>query len=66
MRPKNLGQRLVGIFLVAFVLLNFPLIGIWGKEGQTLGFPMLFVGVFGVWAALIILLAWTMRRSSSQ
>ncbi|MEZ4685310.1 MAG: hypothetical protein R3B47_04370 [Bacteroidia bacterium] len=64
MRRENLGQRLIGIFLVAFVLLNFPMIAIWGKESHAFGFPMLFVGIFGVWTALIVLLVWMMRRSS--
>lgn len=62
MRRERLSQRLVGIFLIAFVLVNFPLIGIWGDDGKIFGLPTLFVGIFGVWASLITLLFWMVRR----
>jgi hypothetical protein len=62
MRRERLGQHLLGIFLVAFVLINFPLIGVWGGDESLFGFPTLFIGIFGVWTALIMLLFWMLRR----
>ena len=62
MRRERLGQRLIGIFLIAFVLVNFPLISIWGGDGQLFGFPTLFVGIFSLWTSLIMLLFWMLQR----
>ncbi|MBI4757308.1 MAG: hypothetical protein HY778_18250 [Betaproteobacteria bacterium] len=51
------GQRLVGAFLLGCALLNFPLLQLFVTWREVLGIPMLFVYIFCVWAALIVLMA---------
>lgn len=50
-------DRLVGLFLLAAVLFNPPLLGLFGVEGRLLGVPAFHAWVFGVWAAVIALAA---------
>ena len=57
MRNQERGKRLIAVFLLGVVLLNFPLLAA-AEVGETLfGLPPIFVYLFGVWAVLIALLA---------
>ena len=56
------SQRLIALALVAFVLLNFPLLTLWDKDVHVLGLPLLPVGLFLLWGILIAVLAWVMER----
>ncbi|CAO3407458.1 hypothetical protein [Azospirillum largimobile] len=51
------GERMAGLFLLAAVLFSPPLLGLFGVEGRILGVPALYAGVFGIWAAVILLAA---------
>ena len=66
MQRSLLRKRLLGIFLIAFVLLNFPILNIWAGEKFVVGFPTLYLGIFGIWTALIGLLYWVVSRKSHQ
>lgn len=50
------SQRLVGLFLVALTLLNFPLLGLWQHPRLVGGFPPLFSYLFLIWMGLILVL----------
>ncbi|RMG63016.1 MAG: hypothetical protein D6722_17955 [Bacteroidetes bacterium] len=52
--PK--GKRLIGLFALFFVLLNFPLIQIMDQEGMIWGIPSLYFTLFLLWFLLIALL----------
>ena len=56
-RPSIKGQRLVALFLLGFLLLNYPLLDLFAGPGQVLGIPVLYVYMFAVWAVLIALMA---------
>jgi hypothetical protein len=57
MRDAERGKRLIAVFLLGLVALNFPLLAV-AEAGDTLfGLPPLFAYLFGVWAGLILLLA---------
>ena len=56
-RPSIKGQRLVALFLLGVLLLNYPLLDLFAGSGQVLGIPVLYVYVFAVWALLIGLMA---------
>jgi lipid-A-disaccharide synthase-like uncharacterized protein len=60
------AYKLVSLFLLAFLLLNFPIIGIFSREGYFLGIPVLFFYVFSVWGILIILTYYLVRRSKKS
>ncbi len=57
MRGVERGKRLIAVFLLGVVLLNFPLIAVVEAGGRLFGLPPLFVYLFGAWAGLILLLA---------
>ena len=49
-------SKLVGIFLLFAILLNFPIIGIFNEDGMLLGIPSLYFYLFLIWALLIIVM----------
>ncbi|QCG86474.1 hypothetical protein [Azospirillum sp. TSH100] len=55
--PRRYRDRMIGLFLLAAALFNPPLLGLFGIEGNILGVPALYVWVFGLWAAVILLAA---------
>ncbi len=56
------GQRLVAVFAVGVLLLNFPLLALWDSRATVMGIPVFPVGLFGVWALLIGLVGWMLDR----
>ena len=56
-RPSSKGQRLVALFVLGLLLLNYPLINLFAGSAQVFGVPLLYAYVFAVWALLIALVA---------
>ena len=56
------GQRLVALFLLGCLLLNFPLRYLFERDLVVAGVPLLFAYVFTAWAALIALLGVAVDR----
>lgn len=56
------AQRLLALFALGWLLLNFPLLGLWDRDVAVFGVPLLPAALFGGWAALIGLLAWITER----
>ena len=48
------GERLVLLFLLGALLINFPILGIFNQATTVAGIPVLYLYLFGVWAAGII------------
>ncbi|WP_418318527.1 hypothetical protein [Piscinibacter sakaiensis] len=59
-----LQQRLIGLFALALLLFNFPLLALWDRELTVLGLPLFPAALFFVWALLIVILAWLMERAA--
>ena len=55
-------QRLIGLFALALLLLNFPLLALWDIDVTIGGVPLLPAALFLVWGLLIAVLAWLMER----
>lgn len=53
---------LVALCAAATVLLNFPLLTIWGQGTTLFGLPLLPMALFAIWAGLVALLAWVSER----
>ena len=51
------GQRLVALFLLGLLLLNYPLASLFGGNVEIAGIPVLYAYVFCAWAVLIALMA---------
>lgn len=61
-RPSIKGQRLVALFLLGFLLLNYPLLNLFAGPVQVFGIPILYAYVFAVWALLIGLMALVVEK----
>jgi hypothetical protein len=62
MRRGIVRQRLIAVFVVGCVLLCYPIIALFDRPESIGGLPVLYVYVFGVWVALIIVLALIVDR----
>lgn len=61
-RSSITGQRLVAVFLLGCVLLNYPILFLFNKTEGIFGIPPLYVYIFGAWAFLIGLMAYIIER----
>ena len=61
-RPSIKGQRLVALFLLGVMLLNYPLLNLFAAPSLVLGVPVLYAYVFAVWALLIGLMAVVLEK----
>jgi hypothetical protein len=64
MRSGLKGQRLVALFLLGCLLLNYPLFSLFSGAARVFGIPLLYVYVFFVWALLIALMAYVIERGT--
>jgi hypothetical protein len=62
----RLPQWLVVLFAIGWLLLTFPLLTLWDRDASLFGLPLLPLGLFAVWAVLIIALAWLMERGAGR
>ena len=53
--------RLVGVGVLALVLFNFPLLGVFDTDTLVAGVPLVWAYLFVAWALVIALLAWIAR-----
>lgn len=56
------AQRLTALFAAGWLVLNFPLLGLWDVVASFWGIPVLPLALFGLWAALIAAIAWLVDR----
>jgi hypothetical protein len=61
-KPNVKGQRLVALFLLGNLLFNYPLLALFNRPAMLGGIPLLYLYVFGAWALLIALLAFTVEK----
>jgi hypothetical protein len=52
------AARVVAVFLLGCLAFGYPLLALVNVPATVLGVPVLYVYVFGAWAALILLIAW--------
>ena len=57
------GERLVLLFLVGTLLINFPLLAIFNRSTTVAGMPVLYLYLFGVWVVGIVAVYIVARRS---
>ena len=60
---RALTHRLVALFFGAMLALNYPLLDLWQSDARWFGIPAFPAALFGLWLALIGLLAWLLERS---
>jgi hypothetical protein len=52
-----LTKRLIGLFLLGYLLFNYPLISLVNLPVLMGGIPVLYIYIFGVWVLVILLAA---------
>ena len=52
------AQRLLALFALGWLLLDFPLLTLWDQGVKIGGLPLLPLALFAGWAALIGVAAW--------
>ncbi|WP_284614649.1 hypothetical protein [Aquabacterium humicola] len=57
------AQRLVGLFLLGWLLFSYPLLALFNGGGAVFGIPLLYAYLFGAWALLIALMALAAQRN---
>lgn len=63
LRPKRTHERLVALFMLGVLLFTPPLLALFNNATGVLGLPMLYLYLFGAWAAVIALVALTVERT---
>jgi hypothetical protein len=61
-RSGMTGQRLAAIFLMGWLLLDYPILSLFARSGEIAGIPLLYAYLFGVWTILIALMALVIER----
>ncbi|MCB1959329.1 MAG: hypothetical protein KDE68_02205 [Rhodocyclaceae bacterium] len=63
MRKALARQRLVACAVLAALLFNAPMLWLFDAADLHFWVPQIYLYVFGLWVALIIVLAWTVERA---
>ena len=51
---KSVRDKLVVLFVAGVLLLGFPVLAIFNRPVTVAGVPLLYLYLFGVWAAAIV------------
>jgi len=60
---RLVAQRLAAVFLLGWILFNFPILSLFNHAGAVFGVPVLYAWLFGAWLGLIGLMAWVVEQS---
>ena len=66
METKNKTHRLISLFLLGSLLLNFPILSLFNFKGFLVGVPLLYLYIFSAWALLIVLIGLIMRKTPDK
>ncbi len=61
MRHTLRSQRLAALFAGGWLMLNFPLMGLWNPETMVAGIPLFPLALFVIWGGTIATVAWWME-----
>ena len=59
---SQVAARLVALFVLGWMLLNYPLLALFGRLGGVSGIPALYLYLFIAWAVLVALVALVAER----
>ena len=59
------SQRLAALFAGGWLMLNFPLMGLWSADITVAGIPLFPLALFGIWAGTIATVAWWMEARTA-
>ena len=55
------SQRLGALFAGGWLMLNFPLLGLWDHDITVAGIPLFPLALFLIWGGIIATVAWWME-----
>lgn len=61
-RSRLTTQRLAAVFLLGWLLFNYPVLALFNKAAAVFGIPVLYAYIFIVWLGLIALIALIIER----
>ena len=59
-------ENMVILFVVGLLVLNYPLLSLFDRMKSVLGIPLLFLYVFVMWLAIIVLTAMVVERAERR
>jgi hypothetical protein len=65
MADRLTTPRLVALFCGGWLVLNFPLLGLWDVDASVFGLPLFPTALMTLWTLLIVAMAWLMERHSA-
>ncbi|MFM0309305.1 hypothetical protein P0D71_16105 [Paraburkholderia sp. RL17-383-BIF-A] len=60
------GQRLIALFVLGWLVFNYPLLALFNDTRTWLGLPLLYGYLFAAWALFIVLLAVIVEQGASR
>ncbi len=66
MKSSRLGERLIGLLLLAALLFSPVLLALVAQPSRVAGLPLLVVYIFVAWAVVIVLLARIARSGDRE
>lgn len=63
---KDKWQKLIGIFALAILLFNFPIVDLFSGKGRIFSMPLLYVYIFFSWALIILLTFWVSKTPKDK
>jgi hypothetical protein len=51
---RPIAEKLALLFVLAAIVLNFPVLAVFNRHAAVGGVPVLYLYLFGVWAAAIL------------
>jgi hypothetical protein len=55
------GQRLIALFVLGWLLFNYPVLSLFNVPAQVFGVPVLYAYIFAAWALLVVLMAFVVE-----
>ena len=65
MRHTLRSQRLAALFAGGWLMLNFPLMGLWDSDSTVAGIPLFPLALFVIWGGTIATVAWWMEARTA-
>ncbi len=63
MKQKDMrGQRFIALFLLGWLLFNYPLLAVFSRHAFIFGIPLLYLYLFSAWLGLIGLMVLVIEK----
>ena len=64
--PEPRNDRLIALVAIGALVLNYPLLRIFDAPALVFGIPVLYLYLFAVWIAVIVLVGIAMERRGGE